>query len=171
MNILGIEDALYDWVSAETGIETIFAYPSEERPKTQYALINVLSTKGVGEPISFSAVNGDGTITITKEIPSMVTISFNIYYADSFNKAKELKKSLEKTSIFESLYAAGLGLLESSPVQKIPEQIDKKWEERGQFDADFSFIDSTVEILEQIESIEVTNNIAEPSITTTITKE
>lgn len=171
MNIVDIENALYDWVSVETGIETIFAYPSKDRPKTQYALINVLSTREVGEPSAFSVVNGDGTITITKETPSIVTASFNVYYSDSFNKAKELKKSLEKTSIFESLYSAGLGFLASTSVQKIPEQIDKKWEERGQFDVDFSFIDSTIEILEQIESIEVTNNISEPSITTIITKE
>ncbi len=71
-----------------------------------------------------------------------------------------------RLEIEELLWEAGLGYATSTQAQKIPEEIDKRWEERAQFDIVFNIRETTAtEDIGQIEQIEITNELDD---TTTI---
>lgn len=171
MNIVQIEDALYSWINNVLGVDTgvIFAYPNAPRPSSSYALINVYTNSSLGHEESISVDNGDGTIDNTYSESKTITASVNLYYSGAYQKAITLSESLSKVTVYEALYGDGLGLISITPVQKIPEQIDQKWEERAQFDVTFTYrseVNETIETIKQIEIEGETYGEAPPTIIT-----
>ncbi len=161
MTITEIETALYDWIYGELGITTIFAYPSAPRPTTSYALINVYSFTELGTEETKSTLLIDKSADVVRSIPKDVVISINIFYAGAFQYANTLTNSIDKVTVKEALYTAGLGYLKHTTVTKIPDVINKTWEERAQFDITFMVRSSTGadENIETIQKIELTNEI------------
>lgn len=161
MNIIQIEDALYNWLNGLLGLEVIIAYPNAPRPTTSYALINIITDS------EFGTEESDGELTPIYASFNQVTISINTYYAASYQSAINIKKSLMKVEVSDQLWEAGLGYATSTQIQKIPELIDKRWEERAQFDIVFNIREETaIETVGQIEKVQLTNEI--DGTTTTI---
>lgn len=159
MTIIEIEDAIYDWVNGLLSMTAIFAYPDAPRPTTSYVLINILTDLQIGTEES------DKELTPVYSTLNEITISINTYYSGAFQKAIDIKKSLMKTEVKEQLFDSGLGFVSSTQIQKIPELIDKKWEERAQFDIVFNVRETTtIETVGSIEEIELTNEIDNTTI-------
>lgn len=153
MNNTQIEDSIYGWLHGLLGIDVIFAYPGQDRPKTPYALINFLTDLQDGTEES----NGE-LIPVYSSV-NVVTFSINTYYDGAFQKAIDIKTSLMRAEVDEYLFNAGLGYTTSTQIQKIPELIDKRWEERAQFDINFSVRRETeIENIGEIKKIEVNND-------------
>jgi len=159
LNIVTIEDAIYTWVNGVTGIQTIFAYPNAPRPSTSYALINFFNILPVGNKEQKGELLGDNTANIDRSDVSDISISINVYYSGAYQIATQLADSLFRVTVLEDLYAQGLGFKNAGVIQKIPEQIDKQWEERAQFDCSFYARTLDTENLNTIAKVQLTNEI------------
>ena len=140
-----IEDIIYDWINGILSMQAIFAYPDVPRPTTSYVLINFLTDLEKGRHETIGVLKVDDSTDNTYSSLNEVTFSINTYYDGAFQKAVDIQKSLMLLSVRDLLNDNGLGFLNYTQIQKIPEIVDKKWEERAQFDITFSVRRTTTE--------------------------
>lgn len=159
LNITTIENALRIWVVGVSAIETIFAHPNAPRPTDPYVLIHVVQSVPIGVAESDLTLLGDDSVDIDYSNVEELFVSINTYYTNAQQMATKLKDSLRRVTVTDQLFAAGLGYSRATVVQDIPEEINKKFEERAQFDCFFYTRSLDEENIETIRKIEVTNNI------------
>lgn len=155
MDNTAIEDGMYGWINGLLNMEAIFAYPNAPRPNTSYVLINLLTDLQDGTDETEGVLLVDDSTDNTYSSASEITLSINAYYSGAFQKAIDIKKSLMTLEVEEYLYGVGLGYLNSTAIQKIPELIDKKWEERAQFDISFYVRRESTENIATIKKVEI----------------
>jgi len=162
LNITYIEDTIADWIEGVTGGLVIIAKPSKERPKVQYTAINVIQNTQVGMYDQEGDLQPDDSVDMSYSNLEDVMVSINTYYDDvytAYELATLIKDSLDRTTVHETLWGAGLGFSRVTDVQDIDEEIQKKFEKRGQFDCYFYTRSLDIENIETIKKIELTNNI------------
>jgi len=163
-----IENIMYGWINGLLSMTAIFAYPDAPRPTSSYVLINFLTDTKLGTHETDGVLQVDDSTNNTYSSMNQTTFSINTYYDGAYQKAVDIQKSLMKLTVEEYLFDNGLGFIEMTQIQKIPELIDKKWEERAQFDISFSVRRETTENIETIKKFEIENEIDN---TTTIIQE
>ncbi|MCP3685811.1 MAG: hypothetical protein GY861_24445 [bacterium] len=162
MTLTEIEDALYSWVDgvlSGDGVITIFSHPNAPRPTTSYALINIITMPQIGHEDTDATLEVDKSTTIEYSALNDLFLSINVYYSGAWDYAKKLRKSLGKPLILEGLYSDGLGFSVASAVRRIPEEIDKQWEERAMFDINFYLRTIDDENIETVQKIQITNEL------------
>ena len=167
MGIVNIENTIRDWVVGQAGanVEVIFTTSSAPRPKTSnYVTINMFSIQDTGEPFGTYDRNMDDTIALILNAPREFTVSVNVYYPGAFQMAIDLQASFNFPNVIEALQTGGLGYLNSTTVQKIPEVLYGKWEERAQFDITFltgliNLQTVTTPDIPAIDKIKITNEL------------
>lgn len=162
IDIENVENILYEWVNIvlnDPTIKTIFAHPNAPRPETTYVLINLVSMTPVGIEEVNSDLLLDNSIDINHSNVEELFISINTYYSGALQLASKLKNSLGRITVKEKLYRGGLGYSRATAINDIPEEIDKQWEERAQFDCFFFTRSLDTENIETIQQIEVNNEI------------
>jgi len=170
LNITNIENALRVWVVGVTGIEVIFAHPNAPRPTSAYVLIHVMQSVPIGIQEAELTLLENKSVDIDYSNVEELFISINIFYANAYQTATKLKDSLARVTVTDQLFAAGLGYKNATAVNDIPEEINKKWEERSQFDCFFFTRSLDEENIETIQKIEITNNINDDGDTVIIEK-
>lgn len=159
LNITTIEDALYTWAFGVTAVQTIFAHPNAPRPTGQYILINILESTKIGWEEKTEVLLIDDSIDIDYSNVENLFVSINVYRGDALQLSTKLKDSLARVTVRDQLFASGLGFNRVGSVNEIPEVIDKKWEERAQFDCFFFTRSLDEENIETIKQIELTNEL------------
>ena len=159
LNITNIEDALVTWVEDVSGLTAVIAHPNARRPETPYVLINIIQSTPIGIEEHEDALLVDDSIDIEYSNVDDIFVSINTYYAGAYQLATKLKDSLARVTITDDLFAAGLGYSRATTVNDIPEEIDKKWEQRGQFDCFFFTRSLDSENIETIQKVEITNEL------------
>ena len=170
LNIVNIENAIRVWAFGISGVETIFAHPNAPRPITSYVLINIIQNTPIGIRESELTLLGDKSVDIDYSNVEELFVSINTYYADAYQMATKLKDSLGRVTVTDQLFAAGLGYNRATDVKDIPEEINKQFEERAQFDCFFFTRSLDEENIETIQKVEITNNINDDGYTTIIEK-
>ena len=170
INITNIENALRVWAVGVTGIEAIFAHPNAPRPIVSYVLIHIVQNVPIGIQESELTLLGNKTVDVDYSNVEELFVSINTYYAGAYQTATKLKDSLGRVTVTDQLFAAGLGYNRATVVKDIPEEVNKKWEERAQFDCFFFTRSLDEENIETIQKIEITNNINDGGYTTIIEK-
>lgn len=170
INIESIEDTLYTWVFGITGGRVIFTPPNAPRPALPYVIIDVSQTVQIGLKESRATLLENKSIDVEYSTVDDIFLSINTYGAGAFTLATKLKDSLGRVTVTDQLFAGGLGFHKASVVNKIPEEINKQFEERAQFDCFFFIRSLDEENIETIQKIEITNNINDNGYTTTIEK-
>ena len=171
LNITTIQTALYDWVFGVIDpIIVRFSHQDFERPNTAYALINIMQSSPQGTASSEYTLLGNDSIDIDYSTLEILLVSINVQYAGAFQTTTKIKDSLARITVTDDLFVAGLGYLKTTGVQRIPEEINKQWEERAQFDCFFATRSLDEENIETIQKIEITNNINDDGETVTIEK-
>ena len=170
INITNIENAIRVWVFGVSGIETIFAYPNAPRPQTSYALINILQNTPIGIRESELTLLENKSIDVDYSNVEELFVSINVYCAGAYQTATKLKDSLGRVTVTDQLFAAGLGYSRATAVNDIPEEVNKQFEERAQFDCFFFTRSLDEENIETIQKVEITNNINDDGYTTIIKK-
>ena len=161
INITNIENELYGWLS-QIDSKCIIANPNAPRPSdTLYSTIHVMGSfpQGVAETImTFKAIDysADAQHSDVEE----VMVSINTFYEGSFQLASQLKDSFVKLSAYDYFSSNGLlGYLRSSDVRDLTVEVNKRMEERAQFDCFFTTRSLETENIETIRKIELTNEL------------
>lgn len=159
-----LEKVLGDWIEGAVNSETILAHPNAPRPKGQYAVYHVIQATQQGNPdSSYSADNPpqpeDRIVTAQHSNLYNLMVSVNVYRENAFFKASALRDSTLLITVRDALWAGGLAFIESSEVRDIPEEVDKKWEPRAQVDFFFYAVSLETETVDEIKTVELTNEI------------
>lgn len=165
LNIVNIENAIRVWAYGVSGIKTIFAHPNAPRPITPYVLINIIQNTPIGIREHQDTLLGNKSIDIDYSNVEELFVSINTYYAGAYQTATKLKDSLGRVTVTDQLFAAGLGYKNATTVNDIPEEINKQWEQRAQFDCFFFTRSLDEENIETIRKIEITNELDNTTIT------
>ena len=165
LNIVNIENVIRVWAYGVSGIETIFAHPNAPRPITPYVLINIIQNTPIGIQEHQDTLLQDDSIDIDYSNVEELFVSINTYYAGAYQTATKLKDSLGRVTVTDQLFAAGLGYKNATTVNDIPEEINKQFEERAQFDCFFFIRSLDEENIETIQKIEITNELDNTTIT------
>lgn len=166
MTITEIEDALYAWISGQTVSEVIFSHQNSPRPTTSYVLINFLTGVNLSTSDVNSVLQVDDSIDNTYSNAKQVVLSINTFYSGAYQLAEDIRNSIDKVTVNDQLYSAGLGYVDSTDVQRLPELVDEEWEERAQFDITFNYRSEVTENIETIQKVQITNEL--DGTTTTI---
>ncbi len=165
LNMATIENALYAWVFGVTALPTIFHNPDAERPTTAYSIIHIVQSTPMGVADRSDTLNGvDDSDDVDHSNLEDLFVSINTYYAGAFQLATKLKDSLARVTVTDALYAAGLGYIRATAVKELDEEINKKWEDRGQFDCFFYVRSLDEENIEAIRKIEITNKLDDSTV-------
>lgn len=165
MTVTEIEDALYAWINGILGIQAIFAYPSAPRPTSSYAYINVYQNQNRSTRGYESEELVDESIDNVYSHSQEIIVSINTFYGGAVDLADTIRNSVDRVDVRESLWAAGLGIGPATIAEKIPEIIDRKYEERARFDMSFFIRSEATENIETIKKIELTNEIDGTTVT------
>jgi len=162
INISQIEDTLRTWVITvvDTMEEVIFAFPNAARPNLPYVSINIAQITQTGLDESISSLNVvDDSVDIAHSTMNELFVSINVFSATALMHATQLRDSLSMVTVYEQLYAGGLGFRNAGTINKIPEEINKGFENRAQFDCFFYVRSLDSENIEVIKKIEITDKL------------
>lgn len=127
-----IEDALWEWVSGQTELETIWDKPNAPRPCTPFAMISHLSG-----PVKIGTVDdlrhNSGDVF---EVCGQRTLSYSISVIGkgAVGYVSDLQISLECPTVLSRLRAAGIAVWEQGEVQDTSTLLETGYEERANMD-------------------------------------
>ena len=159
MNIKDLKDILWQFITEATGLEVIFADTTEDRPKLPYGTIKILTIpKGSEHPDVRMSVE-DGKYYRNSERTNTLTLSVNLYGADSVARASNFRDAFDteemRFKLGEIALPRGLDIivLEMGAIQDLSSLVESKYEERSQFDVVFRFSSTIKEEANWIEKL------------------
>jgi hypothetical protein len=166
MTLATIRQALYDWVTDVTGIETIYADQSTHRPDLPYAVINfknAASRTGIDE-IRWNGVDGFDQVG-DRSAPCTI----DIFGAEANDKMANLLDTLHKPEVIEAFTAAEIvSTVVSGPVDLTYLEDETDYVERSQMELSISYTKSRDAEVDPIETVEVDGNIEDVDIDFTV---
>jgi len=177
-----IEDALYDWLAAATGLTTIWAEQDSPQPAYPYAVLEITSgpTKVGGQDEQRQTYDGGQSLgqEIGIEVCGLreITLSVQVFAkeADALptNHPRDMlsraQSSLGLPSVLQALKVAGLSVIEEMPVQDMSEAIEDTWITRAAMDVRLGLAASVTERTGYISTVEVDLDIKKPDGTTSV---
>ena len=137
MTEAGLFDVLRPFVAAATGLSVIEDHPGAPRPVGPYVMLNVIGS-GPDQPgaydIEFEEIEG-ATAEPVAEKPALTwvwTVSVNAYASDAGDRLRRLTSWIASPSALLRISPLTFGLV--SPIRRLPELIDGRWEGRAQMD-------------------------------------
>lgn len=166
MTYTDLKQNIRTWIVNTLDMEVIFSPAIGPRPEGQYALLNIVSTEKLINDVRSETRLGDGSIKADYQGVRKVMVSVNVYRDNTMEQMIKLRSSLAKILTQDYFNSLNIGLINSSNVNHIPEQIGKDWEDRSQCDFFFHYI-PTIESdpdISEIKQIEVVNEINDETI-------
>lgn len=177
-----IEDAIYDWIFAATGLATIWGEQDSPQPVYPYASLRVIAgpTKVAGQ--DEERITYDGGQPLGQEIGIEVaglremTVSIQVHARESdalsTNHPRDMmtraQSSLGLPSVLSALHVAGLSVIEEGAVQNVSEAIEDTWISRAMMDVRFGLAASIMERTGYIKDVEVDPLYKKPDGTTAV---
>lgn len=137
INLENIKDALYTWVNTETGDETIFARENAPQPSLtaavnsvpRFFIINIASLIQIGQDYTDPELDVDGKIEISGN--REFTISIECKGGLALDRLEDLRSSLEKPSVQQTLRDANIATVDHTPISDLTSLDDTVYIERG----------------------------------------
>lgn len=152
-----MSDAIRDWVETETGLTTIWLHPNAPRPDRPYAGLQIISSTRLGEPVR-GPVNDEGESEL--EMQREIVVSVNIYESadnpdprSAFNRATDLRDSLDAVTVLEDLSADGWAYRGAELLTDTPQALETGWEPRATFDVRFGITKTRLDDLGLVERV------------------
>ncbi|RKZ94064.1 MAG: hypothetical protein DRQ46_10550 [Gammaproteobacteria bacterium] len=159
LDITQIGEAIRTWIESTTGLLCIYSDGMGARPKGPYLTLKIISADSLGEGESEATDLPDYTIDVEHSKIYEIQASINAFRGVPFQEISKLVDSLDHTLTDDHFTSAGLGIGKRSEARSINEVINKKWENRAQVDLFFHARSSSMENIEGIKQIEITNEI------------
>lgn len=159
LDLTSIENTIRTWIADIVTSEVIFAHPNAPRPKVPYVVVNIVNSNQIGQSEHIDTLQIDDSIDVEHSTMDELLISINTYYANAQQTAIKIKDSLNRITVIEDLWSGGLGFVRAGIITEVPEEINKRFEERAQFDCFFYVRTTDTENIETIKKIEITNEI------------
>lgn len=166
MNELQLFSVMRKIIMEVTGVdECIFGDVSEIAPRGEYAAVRVMSTvQATSKGKVTTVTNAEArTVTTTIKVPVMYSVTVNFYRVSAMERAIKLINCSRLPNVHMHLLAAGLGWVDSDPVQNLTGMQSATNEKRAVIVirlTGFSEVSSTVNTIEQVD-LNVSNERSE----------
>jgi hypothetical protein len=134
LNFNTVRQNLYIWARAviPSGVPIIFYEPNAPRPTTAYVSLYLNSINAVNQDYSDPEATGIGVTAMRGD--RQFTLQVQAYGSDPLTLLEDLRTSLQKQSVLDTLRANGIAFYQSLTINDITELVDSRYERRAQLD-------------------------------------
>lgn len=153
LNFETIKTNLYSWALANCpGCSVIFLNENAPRPAQPYVTLFLTSLNQIGEDYTpESDINGMVDMVGDREF----TLQIQTYGGDCITRLEDLRSSLQKQTILDTLRANGIVFVNHFGINDLTELLDSRFEKRGAMDVLFRIGQNYTDNLGLVETIEV----------------
>jgi hypothetical protein len=155
IDFMVVRTNLYNWAVANipNGMPVIYLYPNAPRPTVDYISLYISSVNQIGwdwtqDPLNTS---GDSAMVGDREF----TLQVQAYGGDPITVMQNLRTSLQKQSVLDSLRVNGIVFVNWFPINDVTDLIDSRYEQRASMDILFRIADVYTDNLGVIETVEL----------------
>lgn len=125
---------LYQWASSVVpiGMPVIFYEPNAPRPAVAYVSLYLTSIVAVNQ--DWSAPDADILGAIDMKGDRQFTLQVQAYGGDPLTVLENVRTSLQRETVLDTLRANGIAFYESLSIGDISDLVDSKFEKRAQLD-------------------------------------
>lgn len=157
-----IKTSLYNWALANVpaGMPVVFYFPNAPRPTVDYVSLLISSVMQVGWDYVPQPTDTAGDVEQVGDREFIVTA--NAYGGDVLTVLENLRTSLQKQTVLDTLRANGIVFVDWFPINDITDLIDSRFEQRATMDIRFRIAQEYTDVLgtiAQIEAEEVILNV------------
>lgn len=137
INFATVKDNLYTWAVsvAPVGMPVIYWQPNAPRPEVPYITLFLSSVVSVGQ--DWSAPDADINGVIDMKGDRQFTLSIQAYGNDPLTVLENIRTSLQKQTVLDTLRANGIAFYQALTINDITELVDSQFERRAQLDVLF----------------------------------
>jgi len=155
INFATVRTSLYDWAIANipSGMPAIYLFNNSPRPTVDYITLYISSVTQIG----WDYVQGPTDISgISDQVGDReFTLQIQAYGGDPLTVLNNLRTSLQKQTVLDSLRANGIVFADWFPINDVTELIDSRFEQRASLDILFRMADTYDDLSGVIETVEL----------------
>jgi len=163
INFNTVRTNLYNWAIANipSGMPVIWLYPNAPRPTVDYVSLYISTVTQIGwdwiqDPTDDSGVSqmvGDREFTVQAQA----------YGGDPVTILNNLRTSLQKQTVLDSLRAVGIVFANWFAINDVTELVDSRYEQRASFDILLRIADVYTDTLGVIDTVNIQETIYNPA--------
>lgn len=147
---------LYNWATTNvpSGMPVIYLYNNSPRPTVDYVTLYITSVVQIGRDYTQGPlVNTIGTSAMVGD--REFTLQVQAYGGDPLTILENLRTSLQKQSVLDSLRSNGIVYVNWLSINDTTELVDSRFEQRGSMDLLFRVAQIYTDDLGNIDTVEV----------------
>lgn len=150
-----VKTNIYNWVVANVpmGMPVTMYYENAPRPTAPYLTINLSTINQIGWDWVPNPSDNPGNVDIVGD--REFTIQLQAYGGDPFTVMENLRTSLQKQAVLDSLRVNGIVFADWFPINDITELVDTVFEKRSNMDVLFRIAQDATEALGTIATVEL----------------
>lgn len=132
---------LYDWIISviPNGMPAIYLYNNSPRPQVDYLTLYITSVTQIGWDYVQGPLDNTG---ISQQVGDReFTLQIQAYGGDPLTVLENIRTSLQKQSVLDTLRQNGIVLANWYPINDVTELVDSRFEQRGSLDILFRIAD------------------------------
>lgn len=132
---------LYNWAiqNIPSGMPAIYLYPNSPRPQVDYVSLYISSITQIGWDYTQDPLDNTGVSQMVGD--REFTLQCVAYGGDPMTVIQNLRTSLQKQTVLDSLRVTGIVFVNWFPVVDITELVDSRYEQRASMDVLFRIAD------------------------------
>jgi hypothetical protein len=134
LNFATVKLNLYQWLITvvPSGMPVILWEPNAPNPATAYVTYYLNSIVSINQDWSAPDANSSGVIDMKGD--RQFTLQVNAYGGDPLTVLENIRTSLQKQTVLDTLRANGIAFYQALTIADITELVDSQWERRGSLD-------------------------------------
>lgn len=150
-----LKTSLYNWVIANipVGMPAVYYYPNAPRPEVDYVSLQITSLSQIGWDYVPRPTATPGTVTQVGD--REFTFQVQAYGGDVLTVLENLRTSLQKQTVLDTLRANGIVFVNQFPINDITDLIDTRFEQRATMDILFRISQQYLDTLGIIDIVQL----------------
>lgn len=144
---------LYNWAIANipSGMPVIYLYPNAPRPIVDYVSLYISTITQIGWDWTQDPLDDTGVTEMVGD--REFTLQVQAYGGDPMTVLQNLRTSLQKQTVLDSLRVNGIVFVNWNPINDITELVDSRFEQRASMDVLFRIADVSTDNLGVIDTV------------------
>lgn len=163
INFNDIRTFIYQWAVANvpSNVPVIYLYNNSPRPTVDYVTLYFSGVNQIGWDYVNAPVEDDGIAVQVGD--REFTVQIQAYGGDTLSILNNLRTSLQKQSVLDTLRANGIVLANWFGINDVTDLIDSRFEQRASMDVLFRIADIYNDISGVISTVELQEVFLDPS--------
>ncbi len=166
IDFMTVRTNLYNWAIANipSAMPVIYLYPNSPRPTVDYVSLYISTITQIGWDWTQDPLNDSGITNMVGD--REFTLQAQAYGGDPMTVLQNLRTSLQKQSVLDSLRVNGIVLVNWFAINDITDLVDSRYEQRASMDILFRIADVYIDNLGVIDNVVLQEIYKNPSGTT-----